>query len=317
MVQLAMLIHSSAWTQNFVLFDPGVKDVYPSVVYDFLERYLYEIDSMTKEGKPILQRLMDDKVSVVEGNILSASSITPQTAFNILTYDDKYYQATWNDSIGNTILSVVFPMQYELLLGKPKNQIEREMSRSLASFDHYCPRNVPTDDLMPVDSSCWATTPIQHYYVEALNNACYFTRDTLTSTFHPVYDSGDRWHSAANLFQGIINNVEGYTLYIEQNTYGFQKDCYRVRLSQWLEYCNAMKLDMYFAVEEEREDGLSALLIAHCRELGFNHMMSLTIPDNFVEKPNCVIKAILNAYIPTQNIKDLYQQYVNKPKKKI
>ena len=78
-----------------------------------------------------------------------------------------------------------------------------------------------------------------------------------------------------------------------------------------------MKLDVYFAVEEEHEDGLRALLIAHSRDLGFNHMMSLLIPDNFVQKRNAILKATLNAYIPTQNVKDLYQQYVAKPKKKI
>ena len=317
MVLVSMMIHSSSWAQSFVFFDPEVKEEYPSVVYDFLERYLYEIDSMSKAGKPVLQRMKDDKVSVVEGNFLSASSITPQTTFSLLTYDDKYYQATWLDSIGNTILSMVFPMQYELLLGMPKVQIERGMSRLLASFDYFTPRSIPIDGLMSIDKKCWTTTPIQHYYVESLNDACYFTRVDSTSSFHPVYDSSDRWHSAANLFQGIIDSVEDYTLYVEQNIYGFQKDCYRIKLIQWLEYCRTMKLDVFFAVEEEREDGLSALLIAHSRDLGFNHMMSLTIPDNFIEKPNCVIKATLNAYIPTQNIKDLYQQYVKKPKKKI
>lgn len=317
LVLLSMLIHSSAWTQNFVFFDPSVKEAYPSVVYDFLERYLYEMDSLLKAGEPILQRMIDDKVSVVEGNIMSVSKLTPQTGFNILAYDDKYYQATWFDSSGNTILCVVFPMQYELLLGKPKVQIEREMYNYLASIGTYHPKDIPTDKLMPVDSNCWTTIPIQHYYVEDLNNACFFIRDDSVETFRPVFDTNDKWHSLANLFQGVIDSVENYTLYVEQNIYGFKKDCYSVRLSQWLEYCKSMKLDVYFAIEEERTDGLSALLIAHSKDLGFNHMMYMIVPDNFVEKPTSVIKVTLNAFIPTQNIKDLYQQFVKKPKKKI
>lgn len=73
----------------------------------------------------------------------------------------------------------------------------------------------------------------------------------------------------------------------------------------------------YVAVEEERKDGLKLLLIAQCRDLGFNHMLSIIVPWNFVDNRKSVLKAQLNAYIPTNNVKDLYQQYKQKPKKKI
>ena len=39
--------------------------------------------------------------------------------------------------------------------------------------------------------------------------------------------------------------------------------------------------------------------------------------DDFITNKNCVIKATLNAYVPTQNVAELYKQYVEKPKKKI
>jgi hypothetical protein len=78
-----------------------------------------------------------------------------------------------------------------------------------------------------------------------------------------------------------------------------------------------MKMTTYFAVEEEREDGIKALFIAQSRDLGFNHVLSLVIPYDFVINKKCVIKATLNAYIPTQNVAELYKQYVEKPKKKL
>ena len=73
----------------------------------------------------------------------------------------------------------------------------------------------------------------------------------------------------------------------------------------------------YFAVEEEREDGIKALVIAQSPDLGFNHVLSLIIPFDFITNKNCVIKASLNAYVPTQNVAELYKQYVEKPKKKL
>lgn len=311
-----MAVHSSACGQSYRLFSDDLKRDYPSVVYDFLERYLYEIDSLARKGEPILQRLRDDKVMFLEGDLSVAASLTSDMAFNMAATDDRFYQMAWLDTLGNTILSMAFPMQYELLLGKPKVQIEKEMSDMLKRYGRYQPRMFTSDELSMGADSVWSNAPASHYYIESLNTACYY-RQIDSSHFVPIFDSADLWKSAANLFQGVIDSIGGYQLYVEQNLYGYQKQKYRVPLVRWLAYCQDMKMDVYFAVEEECEDGLKALLIAHSRDLGFNHMMSLIIPDNFVDKPNAVIKATMNAYIPTQNVKDLYQQYVSKPKKKI
>ena len=71
------------------------------------------------------------------------------------------------------------------------------------------------------------------------------------------------------------------------------------------------------SIEEEREDGLKALLIAESEDLGFNHMFYLVILSDFVSNRDVKIKAKVNAYIPTQNVKDLYQKYVEREKKQI
>ena len=104
---------------------------------------------------------------------------------------------------------------------------------------------------------------------------------------------------------------------MKQNLYGFKYDCFTIPLEKWLGYCKEMKMTTYFAVEEEREDGIKALVIAQSPDLGFNHVLSLIIPFDFITNKNCVIKASLNAYVPTQNVAELYKQYVEKPKKKL
>ena len=313
---MSLTVRGIAYGQSFSLFSDDLKRDYPSVVYDFLERYLYEIDSLFSKGEPILQRLRDDKVFLTDGDISAASMLTTQSAFSMTASDDRYYQVQWLDTTGQAILGLAFPMQYELLLGKPKVQVEKEFKTLLKSFDHYAARTVVPEGLQVGHDSIWSTAPASFYYIESLNTACYYHK---VDSVHylPVFDSTHLWGTAANLFQGLIDSIDGYQLYVDQNLYGYKQDHFLVSLRHWLSYCQDMKLDVYFAVEEEREDGLKALLIAHSRDLGFNHMLSLVIPDNFVTKPNAVIKATLNAYIPTQNVKDLYQQYVAKPKKKI
>ena len=48
--------------QSFRLFAPEVKQEYPSVVYDFLERYLYELDSLQRKGIAIHQKQPPAKI---------------------------------------------------------------------------------------------------------------------------------------------------------------------------------------------------------------------------------------------------------------
>ena len=302
--------------QRFCLFTPEVKREYPSVVYDFLERYLFQIDSLQQKGERIDQLLLDDKVYFVVGKPAIARTLTPVTPFSISKTDNKFYEVQWTDTLGNVILSLAFPMQYELLLDKTKVEIEQEFKQTLSEERIFVPCKLCADKFANQEDKCMMTEPTAHYQIESVNNATYY-RLTAKGDTIPVFDSADKWHSAANIFQGCISNISDYTLYIEQNMYGFKKSQYTIPLQQWLAYCKDMQLTTYFAIEEEREDGLKALLIAQSQDLGFNHMMSIIIPDNFVTNPKTVFKATLNAYIPTQNVKNLYQQYVDRPKKKI
>lgn len=302
--------------QQFDLFGPEVKAECPSVVYDFLERYLYEIDSLQRRGEFVNQRLRDDKVVFLTGSASSARRISKDMLFSVRTTEDMYYETVWTDTLGNVVLDLAFPMQFELLLGKPKAEIELDFKSTLAEDHPYIVQRLPLDELIAQDDSVMMSNPVSNYYVESLNTATYYAKSDNGDT-SAIYSDDDKWHSAANLFQGCIEGISDYNLFVEQNIYGFRKIRYMVPLQNWLAYCQAMKLNVYFAVEEEREDGLKGLLIAQSKELGFNHMMSVIIPNDFVTDKKTTIKAVLNAYIPTQNVKNLYQQYVDKPKKKI
>ena len=99
-----------------------------------------------------------------------------------------------------------------------------------------------------------------------------------------------------------------YRMYVEQSVYGLKTINYTLTLRQWLDYCAAWGMKIYFAIEEEREDGLLALVIAECRELKFNHMLSVVIPNKFVTNRNVVFKARMTPYIPTHNVKDLFKK---------
>lgn len=301
--------------QSFRLFSPEVKTDYPSVVYDFLERYLFELDSLERKGVQTRQRIDDDKVVFIKGSALTANEITTDMIFTMNIAEGKSYRVCWSDTTGHTILELAFPMSYELILGKPKHIIETELKHAILNAPDYNWKEIDTLCLLKSTDDCYTQDFIENYYIESLSTATYYSKDSL-GVFYPTFDNRDKWHSAANLFMGAIQYCSDYSLLVKQNLYGFQKDTYRVPLGKWLGYCQSMKMTTFFAVEEEREDGIKALIIAQSQDLGFNHVLSVIIPEDFISSKNCVLKATVNAYVPTQNVKDLYQQYVDKPKKK-
>ena len=76
-------------------------------------------------------------------------------------------------------------------------------------------------------------------------------------------------------------------------------------------------MKIFFGVEQQQEDGILAIVIAQCYELGFNHLLSVVIPDKFINDASAVLKVRLTPYIPTHNVKTLYQQETGNHKKVI
>ena len=300
---------------GYKLFSNDLKSEHPHVVFDFVERYFLEL--MT--DVPLTERaqhLHDDKVIFYKGTTNDILRVTPETPCVISFVDEKYYQVSWLNH-ETSFLTIAFPAQYELLLGMPKNEIEKKVSTQISSVSEWKYINSTPDSLQHIDGNVYMTKPCSNYYVESLNTAKYYTISA-EGTPYPVFSVSDKWHSAANLFQGIIPETDGYKIYVQQNLYGFNTSTFIVSLSDWLSYCRENEMTVYFAIEEEYEDGLKALLIAQSKKLGFNHMLSIVLPEHFVDNPKTVFKAALNAYIPTQNIKNLYQQQTTgKRKKKI
>lgn len=298
---------------GYKLFPKEIKKGHPQVVFDFVERYFLELDALVPANE-MAQHLADDKVVLLKGRYSDLSKITIETPCAISYVDDKYYEVSWTKD-NNPILCIAFPAQYELLLGMQKNEIEKKLKSQIMRTRKWRYTSNANDSLEKMGGNVYRTKPCANYYVESLNTARYFALSDEGDKY-PIFSSADTWHSAANLFQGAIPDISGYRLFIQQNVYGFETMTYSIALTDWLGYCQQNETVVYFAIEEEREDGIKALLIAQSKKLGFNHMMSIILPSDFVDNPKTVLKATLNAYIPTQNIKNLYQQQSARRKRK-
>lgn len=297
-------------TENrLCLFPEVMRQAHPSMVYDFLERYLFRLDSLQQAGELYMSQLMRDDVRFVVGTAETSRQLTPEVAFTLSLTNNRYYEAVWRDEADSVLLDLVFPASYELICGLPKHKIERTMEQQLKAMPfQFVPDSLPADlEVTPVNDSVWQRSSIRHYEIEAIHDAVYFERNDSLGLI-PLFDANSPLYSAINLLQGYMADSSSYRLYVEQNVYEFDVLRYTISLTQWLNYCRKIHGHVYVGLEEEHEDGFLLLVLLESPDLGFKHMLSLIVPRDFVSLPQAVLKAKLYAYIPIHNVKAYYKE---------
>ena len=73
-------------------------------------------------------------------------------------------------------------------------------------------------------------------------------------------------------------------------------------------------MNIYFAVENETIESIKAVILVENKNWGYNHLLSVTVPRDFISNPDVKLTATLNAFIPTHNVRNLYQEYTDKKK---
>ena len=270
------------------------------VVMDFLERYF--VDLLTQRETTIERKMADDKVYFRKGGIKDLRQINDTVPFSI-TLLDRYYEAKWMHG-SEPFLTIVFPAQYDLLLGMDQEEAQQKLKDAIISAPLDTSRKAKPNRnaLVPIGQDRLYKHETDTFQLASVSNATYYYNNV-----EAVFDANHLDYSAANLFAGIIPNAD-YRMYVEQSVYGLKTISYSITVRQWLNYCAKWGLKIYFGIEEQREDGLLALVIAHSEELGFNHLLSVVIPDKLPSDKNAVLKVRMTPYIPTHNLKNLYQQ---------
>ncbi len=296
--------HHNVTHLGFQLFPRDLKSKYASNVYDFVERYFLEMYCF-KDKSMLKQKLRDDKVMFTVGSIADIKQICDTSALNISKVENKFYEVSWSNG-GQTFLSLAFPIQYELLLGMPQVEISKSMYDMIIGAE--CTNDTfAIEKYIPMGNGIFKSNPEAHYELESVNTCTYHYNDK-EGSYPLIVDTlyGDL--SATNVFH-IITKCNN-PIDVEQSLYGFKKQKYSITLQQWVRYCISTHSTIYTSIEEEYDDAYKVLVVVSNKDLGYNHLLSVVVPKCFISKPTAMLEAKLNAFIPTHNVKNLYQQAI-------
>lgn len=275
---------------------------YPHIC-SFLQRYIAECREWKNPDLSLERKLKDDKFLILQGSFQRLDQTSDSTTFSVIRYDDKAYEAYWNNGT-DTLLHIAFPIQYELILGLPQNEIEKQLQQYIKQAPQREELELPYR-MEKVTETVYATAPKQHYQLPEVNNQCFFLKDSDNQWVY-LNDTAYAAYTIANLFQqGLERN---YQMRISQSLYGFKKQQFTVSLQQWLNYCAAEQLTCYIAIEQETTDAMKVLIVAESKDLAYNHILSALVPKDLLNKPTGTILCKINAFIPTHNLSTLYKE---------
>ena len=285
-----LTVHQTEQTIDHIglyLFSEEMRKMGKSPIFDFLERYFLQL-KYPPQVKSMQNMIRDDQFKFLSGNLESVDKISLTDGFSF-NYDNHCYQATWtrNDS---TLLSVSFPVEYELLSGENKIEAEDNLIDDVRNTKVIIPEEEPA-------------VKKEHYLSEDFTNQVYLSKGKLVSSVkHPA-------ESVANMMLSI--QTEGnYHINITQMMYGFKKTVFEVPLKQWIAFCQSHGCELYFGIEKIAEDGtIECVVMAVNPAENYNHVMTVQVPSEILEAKRGKVEARLYPYVPTHNVLNMFAAF--------
>lgn len=265
------------------LFAEGTRQLDDTPVFDFLERYFLQL-KYPPTVKTAQKMISDDQFHFTTGSLKTVDDLQPTDGFGF-NYDKRQYTATWNRD-GQPLLSVSFPVEYELISGE--NKIEAE-------------NNLLVDiKLTEVKDVAQKSAHDVHYINDNFSNRLYYQKGELVSSArHPA-------ETATNMLLSMKAKGQ-YDLKVTQVSYGFKKTVFNVPLRQWIAFCQNNGCHLYVGIEDINEKGeVSAVVLAVNEAENYNHVLTVTIPHDAIHDKKGSLEAKLYPYVPTHNVKNLF-----------
>lgn len=288
---------------GYKLFDQKIVDANGyQVFFDFLERYLLELDLQLDDKDPMI-RMDIDKVVCSTGNANLFWKVTPNTSFTLEVIEKRMYRIKW--TIGTELLSLTVPADCQLLLGANAIELEEIFERNLMNCKAFS-YDILADEWLEGEFS-----QAGEFYI--VNQGEYLSHQIRSDIYLKEQNGKRKLVCDLSNPQQTIRNimltgryVSDIPLELTMNRYGYKATQSFVTLQQFVSYCLSEGCRLYFGVKERTSERLKGTLFALNLPLAYNHMLSIDFPLSVLEEGKGTVKGILYAYIPLQNVTEKF-----------
>jgi hypothetical protein len=277
---------------------------FAEVLYRFTETYLNQLLVMSEKDRSM--KLKMDDMKIENGGIDQLHLVNNETVLSMRAKDNRYTICFSNGNF--KLIQLSCPMSYQLITQKKLSELEKLFIKNLYAYkikENTASNKVNKSELKKTAPYLYIKKG-SNYFLDEINNDLYYIekRGKLTQVYDPAYLA----ESICNML--ISENVPcDISLKLIVRQYGFKTDELRIPLKQWITYCKSENCDIYVGVEKMSTNSLKACVFVVNEYFKYNHVMNVEVPYTLLEKEKGEIKAAITIYIPTHNIKTLFEEF--------
>jgi len=283
-------------------------------IADFVERYWLRLMLPLKREKSVNQELKEDRFVFMNGSVESIDAIQRDTTLPVsCSVTTELVTIAWGSTVETPLCRIAFPVNYELILGRKMLENDRRLPHEINSvrIKKRPMRSVETTSSLSADSlnSIW----IEHagdYLADVLKNERYYTSGSDGVSLEPVFDADLYKESIVNMFTDYdIEKAGNIQLCIRHKIFGLKEQQIETTIQKFVAYSMQNGCVPYVGIVsvDQSNSGLAdVLVIMHNRQLGYNHVLRAEVPLDCISTGEGTCHARLNAFIPSSNIKNLF-----------
>lgn len=297
---------------GYSIFSIEQRQLIPSPIYNFLERYTLQMDLPRSETFSVDKRMDMDKVSFIRGNLklLPRLYMDSTLTVGISNHEERAYTVSWKRK--NTIVcQVFFPSSYELMHGSLMIENENNLVQNIKHFQvrSHSEKLLGIDEAVRLDTLCYVVKKGHNRIPLMANNIYYTPCAERTDSLKLLFTPRKPVESFSNLFcaRGINNQfVANVTL----RKYNFLSEKFVVSLNQLVDYFYSENCKPYFGLLEynDKKGEIVAVVQMRNTEQAYEHLMKVTINVSDIARRTGAVSVVLTGYIATQKIKKLYAE---------
>lgn len=297
---------------GYSVFTPTQRALIDSYECNFVERYALT-QKLPMERVRTNDELMkqDNVVFLRKGSFDTMKCIMADTTLSIcVNKQNNRNVISWSKN-GELICEIGFPSSYKLLLGMEMDELDAKLKGDILSTKVFMTDSLcefqPGELVKSVTNDYYVRKGTYYYFAE-LNSNCYLqpvSDNNLDNMYKIMFNDQYPQQSLANMMTttALANNLN---LQIRQEVYGKHDSLFQVPLIQYVAYCLERGCKPYFCVIREKEGIMDCELIMNNDYLQYNHVMRMNVATADVRSRSGIIKARLDAYVPTHYLNNLF-----------